>query len=460
MNFDLKKQFQIYNALFLNLSYDGANQIGDLIPLLGKSAKILLENGKDPIAIVDEFYENYKNLIRVDKMDFMFKVIQYVERQIVLFDSIEDCISPYDLEDQDTILVDTLFNKCNSPEDHSELMKELSNFSVRIVLTAHPTQFYSLSVLDIIVKLREQIKSNEIEKVDTLLHQLGLTSLVNTKSPTPLQEAKSIIHICRDQYYKAIGDLSYRLHSKYPALDNDELISLGFWPCGDRDGNPYVTHDITKQVIDELRMTLMKCYYNDVKSLASKLTFRGIEAELLNIQTALYKAMFNAKETVDYNTLLQSFKTIEDILIDIYEGLYLEDLQKMVVKVKAFKNHFASLDIRQDHSVHADCIEKILIANGLIEESVEELDKNKLINLLTQEYIEIPEASDFEGLVKDTILNIKQLPDLQKLNGELGCHRYIISNSEDIFSVLYVFGLFRWIHKSENISSELLIMYR
>jgi len=184
MNFDLRKQFQIYNALFLNLSYEGANQIGDLIPILGKSANIHLKSGKDPISIVDEFYEAYKNLIAVDKMDFMFKVIKYVERQIVLFDSIEDCISPYELEEQEGVLIDTLVDRCSTENDRSQLMQMLNDFSVRIVFTAHPTQFYRPPVLDIIAKLREQIKKNEIEKVDTLLHQLGLTSLVNTKSPT------------------------------------------------------------------------------------------------------------------------------------------------------------------------------------------------------------------------------------------------------------------------------------
>jgi len=111
MKIDLRKKFQIYNALFLNLSYEGANQIGDLIPVLGNSAKLNLLEGKDPITILDKFYEDYKSLIAVNKIDFMFKVIQYVERQIVLFDSIEDCISPYDLEDQDSILVSTLMTK-------------------------------------------------------------------------------------------------------------------------------------------------------------------------------------------------------------------------------------------------------------------------------------------------------------------------------------------------------------
>lgn len=459
MNFDLKKQFQIYNTLFLNLSYEGANQIGDLIPILGKAANIHLKRGKEPIAILDQFYDDYKDLIAVDKMDFMFKVIQYVERQIVLFDSIEDCVSPYQLEDQDTVLVSTLVNNCNSLEERKELMQQLMDFSVRIVFTAHPTQFYRPPVLDIIVKLREQIKQNEVEKIDALLHQLGLTSLVNTDSPTPIEEAKNIIHICRYEYYEAIGDLAYRLSSDYPELANDDLVMLGFWPCGDRDGNPYVTHETTRQVIDELRMTLMKCYYKDVKSLTSKLTFRDIETKLEKVQRSIYKAMFDSEEIVDYKMLIETFEDIEKILVEKYEGLYLDDLRKVKTKVKAFKNHFASLDIRQDSSVHRECISEILKTAGLIKESVDELQEDRLVELLTKDYVDIPDTNTFEGLVKDTILNIKQLPDLQKLNGELGCHRYIVSNSEDIFDVLNLFGLFRWIHKTEKFNFDFIPLF-
>ena len=459
MNFDLKKQFQIYNALFLNLSYEGANQIGDLIPILGKSAQILLETGKDPIAIVDEFYDNYKNLIAVDKLDFMFKVIQYVERQIVLFDSIEDCISPYDLEDQDSVLVDTLVNKCDTEDALKEMMQMLNDFSVRIVLTAHPTQFYRPPVLDIIVKLREQIKNNEIENVDTLLHQLGLTSLVNTQSPTPIEEAKNIIHICRYEYYEAIGELMYRLSSKYPEIANDELVTLGFWPCGDRDGNPYVTHEVTREVIDELRMTLMKCYYNDVKALSSMLTFRDVEKELLKIQDALYQSMFDADEIVDHQMMLDTFEKIEALLISKYEGLYTDELKKVAAKVKVFKNHFASLDIRQDSSVHTECITQILIANGTINKSLDEISESDLIKILTEDYIDIPDESNFKGLVLDTILNIRQLPSLQKVNGEIGCHRYIISNSEDVLAVLNVVALFRWIHRSEEFNFDVIPLF-
>lgn len=459
MDFNIQKKFEIYNTLFLNLSYEGANDLGHLIPILGSVTNQKLTKGMDPILIFNEFYEDYQDIIGIDKIDFMFRVIQYVERQIVLFDSIEDSISPYDLEDQDTILIETMVARCLNDSDKEALLSKLNDFSVRIVFTAHPTQFYRPPVLDIIAKLRQLVKGNEIEKIDRLLHQLGLTSLVNTKSPTPLEEAKNIIHICRYEYYHAIGEYAYTLQKKYPSIDNDNLVMLGFWPCGDRDGNPYVTHKVTREVVDTLRMNLMKCYYNDVKELRSKLTFRDIDAQLTEIHQRIYEAMFSPQEIVDYNWLISSLEDIKQIVIRQYESLYLESLEKLIIKVRIFKNHFASLDIRQDHSVHVQCIETILKANGFIKSSIDELEKDKLVALLTEEWVEIPKDADLEGLVLDTVKNINQLPILQKLNGTLGCHRYIISNSEDIYSVLFVYGLFRWIHKSNKINFDIIPLF-
>ena len=74
-----------------------------------------------------------------------------------------------------------------------KIAKKLSSFSARIVLTAHPTQFYSPAVLDIIKELRSQIDENRIDAIDLTMQQLGLTSLINTDKPTPLDEAKNII---------------------------------------------------------------------------------------------------------------------------------------------------------------------------------------------------------------------------------------------------------------------------
>lgn len=76
MSLDLKKKFQIYNSLFLNLNYEGANSIGHLIPILSDIAKTKLSEGRNPIQILDTFYDNYADIIDSDKIEFMFKVIR------------------------------------------------------------------------------------------------------------------------------------------------------------------------------------------------------------------------------------------------------------------------------------------------------------------------------------------------------------------------------------------------
>ncbi len=459
MHLSIKKKFEIYNALFLNLNYEGANSIGHLIPILGNVAYKRLKEGYNPIQIFEEFYSDYKDVIGEDKIDFMFKVIQYVERQVVLFDSIEDSISPYELEDQESILIKTLMLKADSDNEAKELLEELNRFSVRIVLTAHPTQFYRPPVLNIISKLRNQVKKNDLSSIDQLLHQLGLTSLVNSNSPTPLEEAKNIIHFCRYEYYDAIGDFVYNLSKEYPGFENENLIRIGFWPCGDRDGNPYVTHNVTKEVVDVIRMTLMKCYYQDCKALLSKLTFKNIEPRLQEMTAEIYKAMFDANYLVDYRTLLDTLLSIKEELSVKYENLFSEDLERFITKVNIFKSHFVSLDIRQDHSVHRDTINYILKSNDLIDAEYSELDNDALIDLLLHQSLTIPDLENAPLLVKDTIKNIEQFFEIQRANGEEGCHRYIISNSEDIYAVLFVKALFRWIHQLDNYPVDIIPLF-
>jgi phosphoenolpyruvate carboxylase len=87
----VKKKFDVYNSLFLNLPYTRGSNIGVLIPIVYDISKQGLETGDHPQKILDGFFRNYINIeSERDKIDFMFRVIQYVERQVVLFDSVED----------------------------------------------------------------------------------------------------------------------------------------------------------------------------------------------------------------------------------------------------------------------------------------------------------------------------------------------------------------------------------
>ena len=443
----VKNKYDVYNSLFLNLPYSTVSNIGMLIPLLIEKARQGLESGDDPKKILDAFFLDHANIHNEnDKINFMFRVIQYIERQVVLFDSVEDAafVELKDLEDD--VIIKDFFQFPENRPGLGNISGKLSEFSTRLVFTAHPTQFYSSPVLDIITSLRSLVAVNDINEIDLTLQQLGLTSLKNTKHPTPLDEARNIIYYLRNVYYGAVGELySYiKNQIKDEEFNNPDIIKLGFWPGGDRDGNPYVTAGITMNVADELRMTLMKCYYEDIKSLQSKLTFRGIDEILANLRDKLYDCMFLPENQLSDEEIIKPLYDARGLLIKKYHSLHLEKLEHVIDKVKIFRTHFASLDIRQDHRVHKQVIEAILVNKGIISAGIDELDKEGITELLLHKKPEIDPEDFREEIIKDTILNIRQLKIIQSKNGEEGCNRYIISNSEDEFSVLYVYALLRW----------------
>lgn len=459
----VKNKFNVYNSLFLNLPYPNISNIGMLIPLLSNFSKKGFEEGKEPLEILDEFFSIHTDLKdEAQKIDFMFRTIQYVERQVVLYDSVEDAafvkLQTFEnnLSLKDCINISDKNNKGNS------FIEKLSTFSTRIVFTAHPTQFYPPSVLDIIAKLKTLIINNDINEIDLTLRQLGLTSLINSKKPTPFDEAKNIIYFLRNVYYDAVLELYSKIKNSVPdnSFDNHNIIQFGFWPGGDRDGNPYVSSQITNDVADELRMNLMKCYYVDIKELERKLTFKKVEETLEGLKIKVYSAMFDPKQIVNIDEIINPLYAIRSSLVDNYSSLYLNELNNLIDKVKIFKTHFATLDIRQNHSVHLQVIEEILKKENLITASIDELEKADIISILINKEINVS-ADDFEDeIIKDTILNIANIKNIQFRNGEDGCNRYIISNSEDIYSVLFVYALLRWFGwKKGNIPMDIIPLF-
>ncbi len=459
----VKNKFDVYNSLFLNLPFRKIQNIGILVPILHHFSKNGLDEGKEPLEILDAFFESQADIItEEDKIDFMFRVIQYVERQVVLYDSVEDSAYSHMQGLGNQLTFKEFIRVIQNKESNETISEKLSDFSARIVFTAHPTQFYPPSVLHIISKLRRLITENDINGIDLTLQQLGLTSFTNKNKPTPFDEAKNIIYFLRHVFYDAVGVLysDVKKSIKNRDFDNPDIIKLGFWPGGDRDGNPFVTSDITLKVADELRMNLMKCYYKDVKELSRKLTFREVEEIILDLRYAIYATMFDPSKTLEFNEIVNPLYIIRETLINKYNGLYLEELDNLIDKVKIFKTHFATLDIRQDHSVHKSAIEQILIKQNLIKESIDELSKEELKDILLNKDIKISHSQFSDELVKDTINTISHLKQIQNKNGEEGCNRYIISNSEDIFSVLFVYALFRWSGwNKENITFDIVPLF-
>jgi len=444
---EVKKKFDVYNSLFLNLPFRTVSNVGMLIPLLQHVCRQGLDSGRDPLGILDSFFSVHTDITtEEEKIQFMFHVIRYVERQVVLYDSVEDAAfeqlvqlgDHLSLKDSVTLLVGN--------QKTCSLSDDLSCFSARLVFTAHPTQFYSPSVLDIIGNLKSMITRNEINQIDLKLQQLGMTSLINVRKPTPFDEARNIIYFFRHVYYDAVGELYATVKKivRNTCFDCPAIIQLGFWPGGDRDGNPFVTAAITNDVADELRMNLMKCYYHDVKQLARKLTFKKVEDVLENLRARLYVVIFDPTKTMRYEEIMDPLVDIRAALIENYNRLYLDELDTLIDKVKIFRTHFATLDIRQNHGVHRQTIEAILKQEKLIANRLDELGKAELLTILLNRDIVVQPDQFDDAIIKDTIATIAQMAHIQRKNGTEGCNRYVISHAEDIFSVLFVFSLLRW----------------
>ena len=382
----VKNKFEVYNSLFLNLPFNNIRNTGMFIPLLQQVCKSGLEAGKDPMQILDSFFKVHANITTEDKkIDFMFRIIQYIERQIVLYDSVEDAAYPAIQKLGNDLSLKDFINLLKEKADSDEISTRLSDFSARIVLTAHPTQFYSHPVLDIMNRLRSLILDNNITEIDLTLQQLGLTSLVNSQKPTPLDEAKNIIYFLRNVYYDAVGELYSQIKNflSDEDFDNANIIRIGFWPGGDRDGNPYVTSEVTMNVADELRMSLMKCYYSDVKILEQKMTFRKVEDLIALLRSELYTAMFDSTKKISTEEILNPLFKIRKFIIEDYNSLYLELLEDLINKVKIFRTHFAVFDIRQNHAVHKKVIEDIFKKEKFISKSLNEITEDELIDILS-----------------------------------------------------------------------------
>lgn len=435
----VKNKYLIYNSLFLNLPNESTSHTGIFIPLLHKLSKEGYENDAEPKAIIEQFFANHTHhLSKEEQFDLLFRMIQYIERQVVLFDSVEDAaFASLKKQRIEEVLIPRNAN-------YQDLVEHFKKFSVRVVFTAHPTQFYSNNVQGIMHELRLGIKADSITKIDKTLQQLAYTPFINRKKPTPFDEAQSIIFYLRYVYYDTLGSIYHNIAKRTNLKPdfNPNLLELGFWPGGDRDGNPFVTAKTTLEVAAQLRVTIMKCYYNHLKILMRKLTFSKVVEPLQKLKKKLYKQIFRKKTSLNSDEILATLYKVRKLVVSHYNSLNLNEIDDFIGRVHLFGNHFASLDIRQDSSVHLDVMQRIFKKEFKV--VYDELSNEEKLHYLTQKSLRLNPDDYANELVVDTLRNVYQIKEIQQLNGERGLHRYIISNSENIFDVLHVYALFKY----------------
>ncbi|MFD2542416.1 phosphoenolpyruvate carboxylase [Lacinutrix gracilariae] len=462
-NQNVLSKYQIYNSIFMTLPFDSITKTGVLLPLFHETCKNGFANGDDPTTIVNTFFKKYQaRRSKKSQIDLLFRFIQYIERQVVLFDAIEDAAFPV-VNNMDGIGTLRSLKETASAEDKIEtLQKYLEEFKVRIVLTAHPTQFYPGSVLGIITDLTEAVKENDLLRINDLLAQLGKTPFFKHKKPTPYDEAVSLIWYLENVFYKSFGSIYDYIQQNIfegKQIDND-IINIGFWPGGDRDGNPFVTPETTLNVAKRLQDTVIKNYYRDTRKLRRKLTFQGVEERIVFLETELYKIITNKKSSLTVASFTSELKEIKQLIIDKHQSLYIEEVNSLINKVHLFGFHFANLDIRQDSRKHDQFFNDMV--NALIENGSDIFPKN-YHELSEEEQIQI--LSKVKGsidlsLIKDeetlkALNTMKAIKTIQESNGEKAANRYIISNNQTTLNVMQLFAMLKLVAFQDELTVDI-----
>ena len=430
-------KFQLYNSLFLTLPLDGIRNTGMFIPILNEYCLNRLAEGHSPKDIIEQFFDEFKEgESREERNNFLFKVLQYVERQVVLVDALEDAAysSLHNLSGKGSL--SELMMRTERTGNLEELKNQLQEFSIRPVLTAHPTQFYPGRVLAIITDLTEAIKENDLSSIRMYLKQLGKTPFFQKKKPSPYDEAINLIWYLQNVFYKSAGDITAEMRRSLPDWDGTlNLINLGFWPGGDRDGNPFVSVEITKNVADRLRGVLLQCYYQDLRSLKRRISFEGVYEDLMAIEKKVLRCIRH-QEDWDFISFREALRGVRKDLIEKHDGIFVELVEELLDRVALFGSHFASLDVRQDSREIKRAFDALIQQIGLKEPtSPDELFK-----------IDAQWDGTLTGddRVDDTLQSFKTIRAIQASNGPKGAHRYIISNCRGAMDVARVFALARW----------------
>tara|TARA_B100000989_G_scaffold184447_1_gene138857 strand:- start:1172 stop:3859 length:2688 start_codon:yes stop_codon:yes gene_type:complete len=295
-------------------------------------------------------------------------------------------------------------NKSISNKKIYNLAKELN---IGIVLTAHPTEvkrrtlIQKYHTLTEIMEQRNLLKNypSKVKILDKKMHD-EITIIWNTdelkrSKPSPFDEARWGLAIIEDSLWETIPKVYRRLNEIFVKNMNKNLpknfnpIEFGSWMGGDRDGNPFVTSDVTGKVILLSRWEAAKLYEKSLTKLIRsysmqkctkkilkytgnsyepyrvflrplrdnmRRTHRLIERHLVQKKPLNEKDLISSKESI-----LKPLRIVRESLEQTNnEKIANGDLLDLMRRVKCFGINLAKLDIRQESSRHSKTIAEIV----------------------------------------------------------------------------------------------------
>ena len=184
------------------------------------------------------------------------------------------------------------------------------------------------------------------------------------------------------------------------------------------------------------------------------MTFKKIEDVIVGIEDALWISIFQTTKEpkIKLEDLKNKLNFIRETLISEHKSLFIDDLDDLIDKVNIFGYHFATLDIRQDSRIHSGVFGEILekfykkdiaLTYDTLSDAKKEIQLSSMSKIIESKKMK-------ESSAKSTIESIELIGQIQKSNGEKGCHRYIISNNKSAINIFEMYTMIRLVLGNES----------
>ncbi len=389
------------------------------------------------------------------------------------------------------------------------MQQALDKLRIDLVFTAHPTEAKRRTTRRILRQLRQSLQNDQrpdllpsehTEFVDRLLSDLTLLWQVDSirpQRPTVMNEVERGLFFF-DGLWEVLPalrrDMRRALAAAYPGTTFriPPFIVFGSWIGGDRDGNPFVTHEVTGQALELLRRSAVERHLGVCRKLAQLLVMSERQIEVdpvfhqaldfvlqkssgmraavspiaevevyrrwlkiieVKLEATLAAAAGTATEGVGYRTGTELAADVEKLAVSLRthrgERIVATHIEAWMDQIATFGLQFAALDVRQDSRVHVDVLTEVLRRTGQCPDftATDEAARQGILSTPPTAGNELmqPGLSD---QAKETLSLFKLLVRIVRSHGTGRLGGHVISMTHKPSDVLAVLWMWQWAWKA------------
>ncbi|WP_206617945.1 phosphoenolpyruvate carboxylase [Hahella sp. KA22] len=282
---------------------------------------------------------------------------------------------------------------------------QLADLNLEFVLTAHPTEITRRTLIQKYDQISECLESLDrsdlldeeyakiVERLRRLITEAWHTDEIRYERPTAVDEAKWGFAVIENSLWQAVPDFMRQMGAALQERFGEGLpinvnpVRFASWMGGDRDGNPNVTSEVTREVFLLSRWMAADLYLRDIEALRSELSMTACNGELARasgqsrepyrkilakLRSRLEATRAWAAEALDStkkpsaDVLLNNAELIEPLMVCYrslrdcgMEVIANGPLLDVIRRAQCFGLQLVRLDIRQDSERHSDVMKEI-----------------------------------------------------------------------------------------------------